>query len=73
MAYKWRFFKTAHLVQVCVEDGEALANLRELDQKLWTVLSMSTDGLVFDKRTLELLDTDGDGRIRAPELIAAVD
>ena len=73
MAYKWRFFKTAHLVQASIEDGEALSNLKDLDQKIWTVLSMSVDGLVCDKRTLELLDTDNDGRIRAPELIAAVE
>lgn len=73
MAYKWRFFKTAHLIQASVDNGEALSNLKELDQKIWTVLSMSVDGLVFDKRTLELLDADNDGRIRAPELIAAVE
>jgi hypothetical protein len=73
MSYKWRFFKTARLVQASVDNGEALANLKDLDQKLWTVLSMSVDGLVFDKRTLEFLDSDNDGRIRAPELIAAVE
>lgn len=35
------------------------------------VLSCPTHGLEFDSRTLELIDTDGDGQIRAPELIAA--
>ena len=30
------------------------------------------EGLAFDARTLELIDSDKDGRIRATELIAAV-
>ena len=73
MAHKWNFFKTSHLVQASVKTGDDLKNLKNLDQKLWTVLSMSVDGLVFDKKTLEFLDTDKDGRIRAPELLAAID
>ena len=71
--YKWRFFKSARCVQVKLENGEDLAALKELDQKLWTVLAASTDGLRFDPATLKLLDTDGDGRIRVPEVRAAVD
>jgi hypothetical protein len=35
-------------------------------------LACPTTGLEFDKATLTLIDTDKDGRIRAPELIAAV-
>ena len=46
-------------------------NLGTLDQKLWVALACPTEGLEFDKRTLELLDADADGRIRAPALIAA--
>jgi len=46
--------------------------LDQLDQKLWAALSCPTSGLEFDQKTLELIDTDGDGRIRAPEIIAAV-
>ncbi len=48
-----------------------LRHLGELDQKLWSVLACPTSGLEFDTRTLQLLDGDGDGRIRAPEIIAA--
>ena len=49
-----------------------LLKLRELDQKLWVALACPTTGLEFDAATLALIDTDQDGRIRAPELIAAV-
>jgi hypothetical protein len=35
-------------------------------------LACPTSGLEFDKATLALIDTDKDGRVRAPELIAAV-
>jgi hypothetical protein len=38
---------------------------------LWVALACPTRGLEFDARTLDLIDTDKDGRIRAPELIAA--
>ena len=70
--YKWRFFKSARCVQVKLETGADLAALPELDQRLWTVLSASTKGLRFDAATLRLLDADGDGRIRAPDVLAAV-
>lgn len=45
--------------------------LDQLDQKLWAALSCPVEGLEFDDKTLALLDTDKDGRIRAPEVIAA--
>ena len=71
--YNWRFFKTARLAQVKIENGEDLAHLAELDRKLWTALSSPTTGVRFDARTLALMDTDGDGRIRVPEVLAAID
>ncbi|MGN6554257.1 MAG: hypothetical protein ACTHLW_11115, partial [Verrucomicrobiota bacterium] len=49
-----------------------LMNLDKLDQKLWVALACPTAGLEFDPKTLVLIDSDKDGRIRAPELIAAV-
>src|SRR5512137_3085750 len=47
-------------------------SINELDQKLWVALACPTTGIDFDAKTLELIDTDKDGRIRAPELIEAV-
>src|SRR5262249_24403677 len=58
--------------QVKLETGAELANIDKLDQKLWVALACPTIGLEIDPRTLSLIDTDKDGRVRAPELIAAV-
>ncbi len=70
--HRWRFFRAGGFDQLRIETGEDLKHLAELDQKLWLALSCPTTGIDFDRRTLELLDTDKDGRIRAPELLAAV-
>ena len=71
MSHSWKFFRAGGFDQVKVDTGADLANLDQLDQKLWTALACPTTGIEFDKRTAELIDTDKDGRIRAPELIAA--
>ncbi|MDI1319799.1 MAG: hypothetical protein PSW75_06335, partial [bacterium] len=49
-----------------------LLSLDQLDQKLWVALSCPVRGLELDEKTLAMIDTDGDGRIRVPELIAAI-
>ena len=36
-------------------------------------LACPTKGLEFDQRTLELIDSDKDGRVRVPEILGAVD
>ena len=51
--------------------GADIANIRSLDQKLWAALACPTRGVHFDTATLDMLDTDHDGRIRSPEVIAA--
>jgi hypothetical protein len=70
--HPWKFFRAGGFDQVKLETGADLMALDELDQKLWVALACPTTGLEFDSRTLALIDTDKDGRIRAPELIAAV-
>jgi hypothetical protein len=70
--YPWRFFRAGGFDQVKLETGADLMNLDKLDQKLWVALACPTTGLEFDPKTLALIDTDKDGRIRASELIAAV-
>ena len=70
-SYKWTYCSLGNAVRVNVTSGEDIAHLGELDQKMWTVLSCPTKGLEFDHRTLELLDTDKDGKIRVPEVVAA--
>lgn len=70
--HKWRFFRAGGFDQVRLDSRDDLLALDQLDQKLWVALACPTEGLEFDKKTLDLIDADKDGRIRAPELIAAV-
>ncbi|MGO9835498.1 MAG: hypothetical protein ACLP1X_14895 [Polyangiaceae bacterium] len=70
--HRWKFFRAGGVDQVVLADGADLANLHTLDQKLWVALACPTKGLEFDARTLALLDTDHDGRIRPPEILAAI-
>ena len=70
--HTWKFFRTGGLDQVTLESGADLLNLEQLDQKLWVALSCPVKGLELDEATLKLIDSDGDGRIRTPELIAAI-
>jgi hypothetical protein len=71
-SHTWRFFRAGGLDQVVLDSPSDLLNLEQLDQKLWVALSCPTKGLEFDARTLALLDTDKDGRIRGPELFDAI-
>lgn len=69
--YKWKYASIGGVVRVSIQSGKDIANLDQLDQKLWTVLSCPAAGLEFNKKTLALLDSDHDGKIRAAEVIAA--
>lgn len=71
MAYKWNYCSLGGVTRVKIETGEDIAHLGELDQKLWTVLSCPTTGLEFDDKTLSLMDTDADGKIRVKEVVEA--
>lgn len=70
--HQWRFARVGGFDQVRLATGADLLALDQLDQKLWASLSCPTHGLELDPRTLELIDSDGDGRIRVPEILAAV-
>lgn len=71
--HNWKFYRIGGLDQVALETGADLANLKHLDQKLWVALSCPVKGLELDERTLALIDTDHDGRIRVPELLSAIE
>ena len=43
------------------------------DLKTWYAISCPTTGVRFDLRMLELMDTDHDGNVRTPEVLAAID
>lgn len=69
--HTWNFFRAGGFDQVKLDTGADLLHLDQLDQKLWVALACPTSGLEFDAKTLQLIDTDKDGRIRVPEIIAA--
>ncbi len=70
--HRWRFFRAGGVDQPRLDTGADLLALEGLDQKLWVALSCPVKGLEFDERTLALLDTDNDGRVRALEVLAAL-
>jgi hypothetical protein len=70
--HRWQFSRLGGFDQARFESAADLADLENLDLKLWAALACPVKGLEFDERTLALVDTDHDGRVRAPELINAV-
>ncbi len=72
MSHTWHFFRAGGVDQVSLRNGADLLALPNLDQKLWVALAMPSTGVDVDPRTLELLDHDGDGRVRVPDIIDAV-
>ena len=71
-SHAWNFFRTGGLDQVALTSGADLLALEQLDQKLWVALSCPVKGLELDEKTLALIDSDNDGRVRVPELLAAI-
>jgi hypothetical protein len=71
--HTWTFFRAGGLDQVLLDTADDFRSLRSLDLKLWVALACPVKGLQFDARTLDLLDSDRDGRVRAPEIIDAVE
>jgi hypothetical protein len=70
--HAWRFFRAGGFDQVRLDTADDLLALAQLDQKLWVALSCPVKGIEFDARTLELIDSDKDGHVRAPELLQAI-
>jgi hypothetical protein len=71
-SHTWRFFRAGGFDQPRIDTPADLLAIGDLDQKLWVALSCPVAGSEFDRRTLALIDSDNDGHIRAPEMIAAV-
>lgn len=72
-SHTWNFFRAGGFDQVQLDSGADLLALKELDQKLWVALGCPTRGLEFDSRTLDLIDSDADGHVRANEVLAAIE
>ncbi len=71
-SHRWKFFRAGGLDQVVFRNGTDIADLESLDQKLWVALSCPTRGVDVDPKTLELIDTEKNGRIRVGELLSTV-
>lgn len=72
-SYDWKFKAVGGASRIDISRGEDLRHLGELDRKLWTVLSCPAGGLEFDQKTLDIIDSDGDGKIRVDDMIAVAD
>jgi len=70
--HPWRFFRAGGFDQVQLDTAADLLALGELDQKLWVALSCPVKGIEFDTRSLQFIDSDNDGHVRAPELLSAI-
>jgi hypothetical protein len=70
--HTWHFFRAGGFDQVQLDSGRDLQELDKLDQKLWVALACPIDNVNFDAKTLSLIDTDRDRRIRVTELLSAV-
>ena len=71
--HRWRFFRAGDFEQPLLRNAADLAALRQLDQKLWATLACPTDRLNISHKFLQLMDENSDGRIRAPEVLNAID
>lgn len=71
--YKWSYCSLGGTTRVNIASGADIAHLRELDEKMWTVLSCPVKGLELDERTLDLIDYDRDGKIRVEEVVTAAE
>ena len=68
--YDWKFSTIGGVTRVNIENGQDIAHLGELDQKMWTALSCPTNGLAIDQKTLNYIDSNGDGKIHVNEVVA---
>ena len=69
--YKWTFANVGGTTRVRLQTAEDLRHLGELDKKMWTILSCPVHGLEIPADTLCLMDSDGDGKLRMDEIVAA--
>lgn len=70
--HRWKFFRVGGVEQVVIKSGADIVNLDQLDQRLWVALACPVKGIELDAKTLAMIDTDNDGRVRVPEVLAAV-
>ncbi len=69
-AYNWEFVNIGGTPRVKIGSGADIANLHNLDTKLWTVLSCPVQGLEIDATSLSYIDANGDGKIRVNDILS---
>lgn len=73
MAHSFPFSTIAGTVQARLLRGADVGRLAELDRKYWLMLSCAVTAMGPEGEPVaRALDTDGDGRVRVPEVLAAV-
>ena len=68
--HDWSFENIGGSTRVKITTGADIANLDQLDPKMWTVLSCPSTGLEIDEKSLKYIDTDNDGRIRVNDIVS---
>ena len=68
-SYTWEFENIGGTPRIKIRNGEDIANLCNLDTKLWTVLSCPVQGLEIDDKSLAFIDSNGDGKIRVSDIL----
>jgi hypothetical protein len=71
-SYPWTLKHIGGIFQVQLKSVKDLEALATLDPKLWVALSCPVNDLEIDRRTLELIDYDADGRVRIEEMRKAL-
>ena len=73
MKHTWHFYRYEGVDQVVLQSADDLRHLKDLDRKLWMVLTLPVKGTTLDPDTCALIDADHDGRIHREEMLAALD
>lgn len=71
--HQWRYTQSGGLIQVQLSTINDVFNLKNLDPKQWTALSCPVKGLEFSEETLQILDSDKNGKVRIPEILEAIE
>lgn len=67
--HSWNYENIGGSTRVKITTGADIANLDQLDPKMWTVLSCPSTGLEMEEKSLKYIDTDNDGRIRVNDIL----
>ena len=71
--YRFGFYRMARTTQAALKCGADIEHLSELGRRYWLVLSCPVNTTPALNDVAPLLDTDKDGRVRIPEVLAAVE